>query len=87
LIFGTKCENNIDRIKEIITEVLAEDHRMLKEPVPEIGVLEWGTKGMRFVVSPWVKTKDDWAVYFETQESMKKRFDQAGVAIPELSQP
>ena len=83
LIFGTKCENDIDRIKQIISEVLAEDHRILKEPAPEVGVLEWGTKGMSFAVRPWVKTKDYWAVYFKTQESMKKRFDQAGIAIPE----
>jgi small conductance mechanosensitive channel len=84
LVFGTKCDNDIDRIKELIKEVLAEDRRILKEPAPEVGVLEWGNLGMRFAVRPWVKTKDYWAVYFKTQESMKKRFDMAGIAIPEL---
>jgi small conductance mechanosensitive channel len=84
LVFGAKCENDIDRIKQIIDEVLAEDYRILKEPAPEVGILEWGAKGMRFAVRPWVKTKDYWSVYFRTQESMKKRFDQAGIAIPEI---
>jgi small conductance mechanosensitive channel len=84
LVFGAKCENDIDRIKQIIDEVLADDHRILKEPAPEVGILEWGAKGMRFAVRPWVKTKDYWSVYFKTQESMKKRFDQAGIAIPEI---
>jgi small conductance mechanosensitive channel len=84
LVFGAKCENDIDRIKQIIDEVLADDHRILKEPAPEVGILEWGAKGMCFAVRPWVKTKDYWSVYFRTQESMKKRFDQAGIAIPEI---
>jgi small conductance mechanosensitive channel len=84
LVFGTKCENDIDRVKQIISEVLAEDHRILKEPAPEVGVLEWGSLGMRFAVRPWVKTKDYWDVYFKTQESMKKRFDKAGIALPEM---
>jgi small conductance mechanosensitive channel len=86
LVFGTKCNNDIDQVKHIIAEVLAADHRILKEPAPEVGVLEWGNLGMRFAVRPWVQSKDYWAVYFKTQEAMKKRFDQAGIAIPEMNQ-
>jgi small conductance mechanosensitive channel len=85
LVFGAKCDNDIDKIKHIIAEVLAEDRRILKEPAPEVGILEWGDRGMRFAVRPWVHSKDYWAVYFKIQETMKKEFDRAGIAIPETS--
>jgi small conductance mechanosensitive channel len=82
LVFGTKYENDIDRVKQVISEVLAKDRRILKDPAPKIGVLEWGEVGIRFAVRPWVKTADYWDVYFDVQEEMKKRFDAEGMVMP-----
>ncbi len=82
LIFGTKYENDIDQVKGIISEVLAEDRRILKEPKTLIGVLDWGSAGMQFAVRPWVRTSDYWDVYFQTQEAIKKRFDREGIVLP-----
>jgi small conductance mechanosensitive channel len=82
LVFGTKYDNDVDRIKKIIADVLAQDRRVLKEPKTLIGVLDWGSTGMRFAVRPWVKTSDYWDVYFETQEAIKKKFDQEGTLVP-----
>lgn len=81
-VFGTKYDNDVDRIKKIISDVLAQDRRVLKDPKTLIGVLDWGSTGMRFAVRPWVKTSDYWDVYFETQEAIKKKFDQEGILVP-----
>jgi small conductance mechanosensitive channel len=64
LIFGTKYDNDIDRVKQIIWDVLEQDRRILTEPKTLVGVLDWGTIGIRFAVRPWVKTADYEAVYF-----------------------
>jgi small conductance mechanosensitive channel len=81
-IFGTGSENDIDRVKQIIWDVLRQDRRILSEPKTLVGVLDWGTLGIRFAVRPWVKTADYEDVYFEMQEAIKKRFDEEGIFIP-----
>jgi small conductance mechanosensitive channel len=82
LVFSTKYENDIDRVKQIVWEVLEGDRRILTEPKTLVGVLDWGTLGIRFAVRPWVHTADYEAVYFEMQEAIKKRFDEEGIAAP-----
>jgi small conductance mechanosensitive channel len=82
LVFGTQYETDIDRVKQVIAEVLEKDRRILQEPPPKVGVLEWGATGIRFAVRPWVRTADYWDVYFDVQEAMKKRFDAEGLALP-----
>jgi small conductance mechanosensitive channel len=82
LVFGTQYETDIDRVKQVISEVLEKDRRILAEPPPKVGVLEWGETGIRFAVRPWVRTADYWDVYFDVQEAMKKRFDAEGLALP-----
>jgi small conductance mechanosensitive channel len=82
LVFGTQCESDIDQVKQIISEVLAKDSRILSEPAPQVGVLDWGGTGIRFAVRPWVETADYWDVYFDVQEAIKKQFDAKGIALP-----
>jgi small conductance mechanosensitive channel len=82
LVFGTNYENDIDRVKQIIWDVLDNDLRILKEPKTIVGVLDWGNLGIRFAVRPWVKSADYEDVYFEMQETIKKRFDAEGIMVP-----
>jgi small conductance mechanosensitive channel len=82
LVFGTNYENDIDRVKQIIWDVLDSDLRILKEPKTIVGVLDWGNLGIRFAVRPWVKSADYEDVYFEMQETIKKKFDEAGIMMP-----
>ncbi|NOR65947.1 MAG: mechanosensitive ion channel family protein, partial [Woeseiaceae bacterium] len=35
-----------------------------------------------FVVRPWVKSADYWAVNFALTEAIKKRFDKEGISFP-----
>jgi small conductance mechanosensitive channel len=87
LVFGAKYENDIDRVKQIIWDVLDREQRILSEPKTLVGVLDWGTVGIRFAVRPWVETDDYWDVYFEMQEAIKKRFDEEGIVVPCESPP
>lgn len=82
LVFGVGYEDDIQKVKQLLTEILAEDKRILKDPAPTIGLLELADSSVNFAVRPWVKTADYWDVYFSLQETVKQRFDAAGINIP-----
>lgn len=82
LVFGISYGDDIDKAKEILTDILAQDERILDDPAPQIALSELGDSSVNFVVRPWVKAADYWAVNFETTEAVKKRFDAAGISIP-----
>ena len=82
MIFGVSYTDDIDKVKSIIAEVLSEDSRILKEPAPQIALSELADSSVNFVVRPWVNAADQWPVYFDTHEKLKKRFDAEGVSIP-----
>ena len=65
-----------------IQTVLDNDQRILKDPVPLLAVSELGDSSVNFKVAPWVNTADYWAVYFDIQETIKKKFDENGISIP-----
>ncbi len=82
MVFGIGYEDDIDKAKSIMQEVLAGDERILKNPPPQIALSELADSSVNFVVRPWVNTGDYWGVYFDVTETIKKRFDAAGVSIP-----
>ncbi len=47
-----------------------------------MGVLELADSSVNFVVRPWVKTEEYWAVYFDTMQKIKERLDEEGIGIP-----
>lgn len=82
LVFGVSYGDDLDKVKRVIREVLAEESRLLREPEATVGLLSLGDSSVDFAVRPWVKSSDYWPVYFELQEAMKKRFDREGISIP-----
>ena len=82
LVMGIGYGDDIDKAKKIMTDVLAKDERIFKDPAPKIAVVELADSSVNFVVRPWVKAGDYWDVYFDTTETIKKSFDAEGISIP-----
>jgi small conductance mechanosensitive channel len=82
LVMGIGYGDDIDKAKKIMADVLAKDERILKDPAPNIAVVELADSSVNFVVRPWVKVEDYWDVYFDTTENIKKSFDDQGISIP-----
>lgn len=82
LVIGVGYDADLDKTRQVLTDILADDQRILKEPAPLIGVVELADSSVNFVVRPWVKTADYWPVYFDLNERIKKRFDAEGITIP-----
>jgi len=81
-VFGVSYSDDIDRVKELIADVLAQDSRILPEPSPTIALVQLADSSVNFAVRPWVKASDYWDVFFDINERMKKRFDAEGINIP-----
>ncbi len=82
LIVGVSYEDKIDKVKEVINEVLHAEEMVLKDPSPTVAVYEMADSSVNFVVRPWVKTENYWNVYFNVTENIKKEFDAKGITIP-----
>jgi len=82
MVFGIGYDDDIDKAKQVIAEILAADDRILKDPAPQVALSELADSSVNFVARPWVKTGDYWGVLFDTTEAVKKRFDAEGISIP-----
>ena len=60
----------------------AQRTRVLARTTLAIGVLELGESSINFAVRPWVKAADYFAVLLDLNETVKRRFDEAGFHIP-----
>ncbi len=74
--------DDLDKVKQVLTDILAKDERVLEEPAPTIAIMELADSSINFVVRPWVKSADYWPLYFDLNERIKKRFDEEVISIP-----
>lgn len=81
-VFGIGYDDDLKQAKQILTNIVNEDERVLKDPAPVIAVTELADSSVNFAVRPWVKTADYWDVYFDITERVKIRFDEENIGIP-----
>ncbi len=79
---GVGYDDDLDKVRATLEELLAADNRILPEPAPLIAVSELADSSVNFVVRPWVNASDYWGVMFEMTEAIKKRFDKEGISFP-----
>ena len=82
MVMGIGYDDDIDKAKQIMRDVLSQDSRILPEPPPQVAVIELGDSSVNFMVRPWVKATDYWGVYSDVTEKVKKAFDANGINIP-----
>lgn len=82
MVFGIGYEDDILKAREIISNILSADERILKDPEPLIVVVELGDSSVNIEARPWVKTSDYLQVKFDITERVKLAFDQSGITIP-----
>ena len=82
LVVGVSYSDDLDKVRETLKSIVAADDRILDDPAVTIAVSELADSSVNFVVRPWVRTADYWAVLFDLTETIKKRFDAEGISIP-----
>ncbi len=82
LVIGIGYDDDIKKAKQILSELMQHEPRILKNPEPTLGLLELADSSVNFAVRPWVNSADYWGVHFDLLEAIKLRFDQDGISIP-----
>ncbi|MGC9386248.1 MAG: mechanosensitive ion channel family protein [Hydrogenovibrio sp.] len=82
MVFGIGYDDDIKQAKQILTDLIENDERVLKDPAPSIVVAELADSSINFNVRPWVKSGDYWPLKWDMNEKVKLAFDDAGIGIP-----
>ena len=82
MVFGISYDDDIRKAKQMLEEIIAADDRVLPDPAPVIALGELADSSVNFLVRPWVKAEDYWGLLWDTTETVKLKFDEAGISIP-----
>jgi len=82
MVVGIGYDDDIKKAQEILRGLVDGDERILNDPETLIAVSELADSSVNFVVRPWVKSSDYWAVKFDFNENVKLAFDEQGISIP-----
>jgi len=81
LVFGVAYQTDLRRAKEILVAVLGEDPRVLANPAPLVAVGNLGESTVDLLARPWVKNDDYSSLQYALLETVKLRFDAAGISL------
>jgi small conductance mechanosensitive channel len=82
LTIGIGYDDDIDKARDTIQDLVDADDRILKDPACLIAVSELADSSVNFLVRVWVKSGDYSGVKFDMIEAIKKRFDKEGISFP-----
>ena len=82
MVFGISYNDDIDKARQIIRDIIEPDDRVLKDPALMVVVSELADSSVNLTARAWTKADDYWSVFFETTEKVKKAFDEKGISIP-----
>jgi small conductance mechanosensitive channel len=81
LTIAISYDTDIKKAKDIISEVLKNDKRILETPAATVIVKNLTESSIELAVRPWAKNEDFWGVYSDTLENCKLAFDASGILI------
>lgn len=81
LTFAISYDTDIKKAKNIITDVLNSNPKILKTPIAEVSVKNLTDNAIQLAVRPWANNEDFGAVFSDTLESCKLAFDAAGIVV------
>lgn len=82
LVFGIGYEDDLKKAKQILSDIIENCDKILKNPSSLIAVLALNQSSVDLTIRVWVKTENYWDVYFYLNEAVKLKFDEDGITIP-----
>jgi small conductance mechanosensitive channel len=79
---GVAYDADLSKVKDVLNDIISKEERILSDPAPQVAVAELADSSVNFIVRVWTKTEDYWGVKFDATETIKNRFDEAGIGIP-----
>lgn len=82
MTFSVGYENDVIKVKNVLTDIINKNKLILDNPENFIGISAHGPSSVDFIIKVWCKTEDYWTIYFELLEQVKIRFDEENISIP-----
>ena len=82
LSVGIAYNENIDKAKDILLDVMHQNDLVLDDPAPFVGVEALADSSVNLAVRPHCLPADYWDVYFGILEACKKALDDNHITIP-----
>ena len=79
---GISYEDDIDKARAILWNIIRSKKEILQENQNQIIVNDLGESSVEISVKVWCKSDDYWNVLADMKESIKKSFDENGISIP-----
>ena len=79
---GVAYDADLSKVRDVLKDIISKESRIHSDPEPLIAVAELADNSVNFVVRVWTDTGDYWGVKFAITETIKNRFDEAGIGIP-----
>ena len=82
LVVGVGYEDDVDRVKQVLTDVVSSHPKVLSDPAPNVRLDELADSAVNFIVRPWTRSEDYWGTRWDLMEEIKRRLDREGISIP-----
>ena len=80
--FSISYDEDFERAKSVIWDVVNNTNNVLQDPKPFVRLSTHGQSTIDISTKVWVKNEHYWDVYFDMMEAIKKSFDEAKIEIP-----
>ena len=80
--FTADYNNDIEKVKAVIDEVINAHPAALKDPAPFVRLSAHSENALTYTARVWVKSADYWTVFFDVTENVKLAFDKNNIKIP-----
>lgn len=82
LVYSVSYDQDIEKAKQVIADVVRRNQYILSDPEPVIGVKEHAASSINIACLVWVDSNDYWDAFYYMQEQVKLTFDKNGISIP-----
>ena len=73
--------DSIDAAFQVLSGIIREENRFLKEPPAQVMVQSLGESGIGVTLRAWVHTSGYWTVYWDQMKNVKEKIQEAGLTI------
>lgn len=81
-IISIEYGEDVEKSRQIISRIIQEDARILKEPAPVIFLNELNSSSVDILIRCWVNNEDYWGVMFDIREKIYNAFNEKGISFP-----
>lgn len=74
--------SDLDKVRQVLTDVINDDPLILSDPIPKICVSNLGDSSVDWAIWIWTNVDDYWTVWMRIRENIYKAFYANNISIP-----